>query len=60
MEEGIVNNESVRSGGVEGGKISVPWHTAIEVGMGEGPSMKGGPIDGSVLCPSSLQRYAIS
>ena len=54
VEESVVNNESVRSGGMEGGKVSVPWHATIEVGMGEGSSMKGGPVDGSVLCPSSL------
>ena len=54
MEESVVNDEPVWSGGVEGGKVSVPRYAAIEVGIGEGSSMKGGPVDGSVLCPSSL------
>ena len=54
MEESIVNDESVWSGGVERGKISVPWYAAIEIGVREGSCMKRGSINGSVLCPSSL------
>ena len=54
LEEGVVDDESIWSGGVEGSEISVPWLIAIEIGMGEGSSMKRGPIDHSVLGPSSL------
>ena len=45
---------------MEGSKISVSWLVTIEVGVGEGSGMKGGSIDCSVLCPSSLQYYAVS
>ena len=60
LKEGVVDNESIWGGGVEGGEVSVPWLVTIEIGMREGSGVKGGPIDCSVLCPSSLQRYAIS
>ena len=60
MEEGVVNDESVWSRGMERGKISVSWYASIEVGIGEGLCMKGGSIDGGVLRPSSLQCDAIS
>ena len=60
MKEGIVDDESVWGRGVEWGKVSVPWHGTIEVGVREGSGVKGGPIDRSVLCPSSLQCHAIS
>ena len=59
MEESVVDDEPVQGGGVEGSKISVSWHTAVEISMGEGSSMKGGSVDGSVLCPLSLQCHAI-
>ena len=59
LKEGVVDNESIWGRGVEGGKISISWLVAIEVGMREGSGVKGGPIDRSVLCPSSLQRYAV-
>ena len=54
MKEGVVYDESVWSGRVERGKVSVSRDVAIEVCMRKGSSMKGSPIDGSVLCPSSL------
>ena len=54
MEESIINDESVWSRGVEGGKIGVPWHTAIKIGIGEGLCMKGGSINRGVLRPPSL------
>ena len=60
MEEGVIDDESVWSRGVKRGKVSVPWHTSIEIGIGEGSCVKGGSINGSMLCPLSLQRNAIS
>ena len=60
LKEGVVNDESIWGGGVEGGEISVPWHVTIEIGMREGSGMKGGSVDRSVLCPLSLQCHTIS
>ena len=60
LEKGVVNDESVWGGGVEGSKISVPWLVTVEVGVREGSGVKGGSIDHSVLCTSSLQYYAVS
>ena len=60
MEEGIVNDKSVWSGGVERGQVSVSGHASIEVGVGEGSCVKGSSIDGGVLRPSSLQCDTIS
>ena len=54
IEESVINDESVWSGGVERGKISVSGNVAIEVGMREGSSVKGCPVDGGILCSSSL------
>ena len=54
MEEGVVNDDPVWSGGVKGGKVSVPRGVAIEVGIRECLSMEGSCIDGGVFCPSSL------
>ena len=60
MEEGVVDDEPVWSGRVEWGKVSVPWHTAMEVGVWESLCMKGCSIDGGVFCSSSLQCHAVS
>ena len=54
LKESVIDHESIWGGGVEEGKISVSWHITIEVGVRERSGMKGGPIDCSVLCPSSL------
>ena len=54
LEKGVVNDESVWGGGVEGSKISVSWLVTIEVGVGEGSGVERGSINCSVLCPPSL------
>ena len=52
--KGIIDDGSVRRRGMERSKISVPRDIAIEVCMGEGPSMERGCVDGGVLRSSSL------
>ena len=54
LEKGIVDDESVWGGGVEGGEISVSWLVTVEVGMREGSGVEGNSVDRGVLCPSPL------
>ena len=59
LEKGVVNDEPIWSGGVEGGEISVPWFVTIEVGMREGSGVERSSIDCSVLRSSPLQYYSV-